>query len=523
MLTRADLKARYDLVVIGGGVHGAAAAAAAARFGYGVLLVERRDFCAGTSANSLKIIHGGLRYLQTLDLRRSRESAREQSRLLQGAPHLVETLPCIMGTGHSIIRGKAAMALGLWLYDHLIRAGLPRHPHGRLLDTAEANRIAGADLFRHCSGAALWYDARALDTERLVLTFLKTAEQDGAGVLNYVSATDVADRQGAVSVSLRDEFTGETALVEAGVVIDTGSLLAPHPGWARAVNLVLNRKPLDCAVALRLQDGSSDANRSFFATPHRDTMIIGTWYLPDRAWAPDKLSDPELNRCVADTRSMLPGLDVSRDDVSMVHVGRLPVRDSASPLSLLERPVIRPVAGNKRVLAVTGVKYTTAGPTAVKALRAAGLSASGGTGGSGAWYGAAPSLEAISVQVRRLLGAQLGDAAGGRIIDRLCRQYGAVAIDIARVSLASPGGLERIPECDAVNGEIQYCIEHEHCRTLSDFLLRRSGIGSLGSPPAGAAVHCAEIMGGWFGWSRARIDAELDELDVRYHFVAADL
>ncbi len=522
MSTLAELKSRYDVVVVGGGVHGAAVAREAARLGREVLLVERHDFCARTSANSLKIIHGGLRYLQTLNLGRSRESAREQSRLLQGAPHLVETLPCIMGTGHSITRGKAAMALGLWLYDHLIRAGLPPHPHGRLLDVEEANRLSGADLFRDCTGAALWYDARALDTERLVLTYLKTAEQDGARLLNYVSATEVEDRRDAVSVSIRDEFTGETTRVEAGVVIDTGSLLAPHAGWARAVNLVLKRNTLNCAVALRPADGSADSGRLFFATPQRGALIIGTWYFPDRASAPDKLSDAELDRCVADTRSMLPGLDISRDDVSMVHVGRLPVRDPGSPLSLLDQPVIRPVAGNTRVLSVTGVKYTTAGPTAVRALRLAGLSAGLAHADTRPWYAAAPSMAAVTEQVRGLLETHLEDDAG-RIIDRLCRQYGAAAVAIARRSLALPGGLERIPGSDAIDGEIEYCIEEEYCRTVGDFLLRRSGLGSLGEPPGGAAAHCAEVMGRRLGWSGARVDAELEDLEVRYHPVAADL
>ncbi|MDZ7841474.1 MAG: FAD-dependent oxidoreductase [Gammaproteobacteria bacterium] len=523
MPTLADLKARCDVVVIGGGVHGAAAAREAARLGRDVLLVEQHDFCARTSANSLKIIHGGLRYLQTLNLTRSRESAREQGRLLQGAPHLVETLPCIMGTGHSITRGRAAMALGLWLYDHLIRAGLPRHPHGRLLGVAEANRLAGADLFRHCTGAALWYDARALDTERLVLTYLKTAEQDGARILNYVAATDVEDRQGAVCVGLRDVSSGETARIEAGVVIDTGSLLAPHRAWSRAVNLVLKRDALNCAVALRLADRSADSGRLFFAMPHHGALIIGTWYFPDRESAPDKLSDAELERCVADTRSMLPGLEISRDDVSMVHVGRLPVRDPGRPLSLLEQPVIHRVGGTARVLSVTGVKYTTAGPTAVRALRLAGLPAGRDRADTGAWYAASPSMKVVSEQVRGLLAAHLEGDASGRIIDRLCRQYGAAAVDIARRSLARPGGLERIPGCDAVDGEIEYCMEEEYCRTVGDFLLRRSGLGNLGEPPAGAAAHCAEVMGRWFGWSAARVEAELGALAAHYRLTAPDL
>ena len=88
--------ASYDILILGGGIYGATAAYEAARRGLSVLLLERQDFGAGTSQNSLKIAHGGLRYLQSLDLRRSRESMEERRRLLQVAPHLVRPLRCRM-------------------------------------------------------------------------------------------------------------------------------------------------------------------------------------------------------------------------------------------------------------------------------------------------------------------------------------------------------------------------------------------------------------------------------------------
>lgn len=521
MSALSDLKPRYDVVVVGGGVHGAAAALEAAQLGCQVLLVEQHDFCSQTSANSLKIIHGGLRYLQTLSLRRSRESAREQSWLKQSAPHLVEPMPCLMGTQRSVVRGRPAMALGLWLYDNVIRFGLPDHPHGRIVSSAEADRLAGRELFGPYTGAALWYDARALDTERLVLTCLKTAERAGARILNYVSATGVS-HDGAVSVGLRDVCSKDTTRVAAGVVIDTASLLDRHPHWTRAVNLVLDRRFLDCAVGLRLPDGSAEAGRLFFATPHRDSVIIGTWYFADRQHCAHRLSHAELHHCIADVRALLPGLDLGEKDVTCVHVGRLPVSDGNKPLSLLEKPVIRRVGGDQRVLKVTGVKYTTAGPTARKALRLAGLTARRDAPGPGRWYGAAPSLDTVAEQVRGQIGSRLGGADAGPVIDRLCRQYGAVAVDIAQASAVLPNGLERIPGCDAINAEVQYCIDHEHCRTLSDFMLRRSGIGSLAPPPAGAAEYCARIMARHFDWTEERVGVELDSLSAHYNHVAGE-
>ena len=98
----AALAAReWDVVVVGGGIYGAAVAWDAAQRGLSVALVEREDFGAGASWNSLKTIHGGMRYLQKLDLRRLRESARERATLLAIAPLIVQPLPVVVPTyGH---------------------------------------------------------------------------------------------------------------------------------------------------------------------------------------------------------------------------------------------------------------------------------------------------------------------------------------------------------------------------------------------------------------------------------------
>ena len=105
----------YDLVVVGGGIYGAAVAWDAVGRGLRVCLIEKSDFSAGTSANSLKIIHGGLRYLQHADLRRMRESIREQRTLMRIAPHLVHPLPVLIPTyGHGI-RGKEILSTAVFL------------------------------------------------------------------------------------------------------------------------------------------------------------------------------------------------------------------------------------------------------------------------------------------------------------------------------------------------------------------------------------------------------------------------
>ena len=111
MIQEADTSSEpYDLAVVGGGSLGCALAWEAASRGVRVVLLEQDDFGAAASANSLKIVHGGLRYLQKMDLKRARASAAERSVFLRIAPHLVRPLPCVLPTRRNLLRGRRAMA-----------------------------------------------------------------------------------------------------------------------------------------------------------------------------------------------------------------------------------------------------------------------------------------------------------------------------------------------------------------------------------------------------------------------------
>ncbi|HEX9187906.1 MAG TPA: FAD-dependent oxidoreductase, partial [Vicinamibacteria bacterium] len=174
----AALAARdWDVAVVGGGIYGAAVAWDAAQRGLSVALVEREDFGAGASWNSLKTVHGGMRYLQKLDLGRLRQSARERSTLLAIAPEIVRPLPFFVPAyGHGTT-GREALALGLRLNEWLTadrNRGLPpdqRIPAARTVGPREARRLLPGLEPRGLTGAALWHDAQASSTERLTLAF----------------------------------------------------------------------------------------------------------------------------------------------------------------------------------------------------------------------------------------------------------------------------------------------------------------------------------------------------------------
>ena len=162
---------KFDVLVVGGGIYGVCTAWDAALRGLSVALVEKGDFGSATSSNSLKIIHGGLRYLQHADLKRVRESTAERRTLMRIAPHLVHPMPCLMPTYGHALKGKEAMAVALFLNDLVCfdRNGLSdpqKHiPRGRVISKKECMSLIPGVNERELSGGALWYDCQLYNSE----------------------------------------------------------------------------------------------------------------------------------------------------------------------------------------------------------------------------------------------------------------------------------------------------------------------------------------------------------------------
>ena len=110
----------FDLLVVGGGIYGICAAWHAALRGLSVALIDRRDFCGETSANPLKIVHGGFRYMQHANFSRIRKSSHERKVLMQMAPHLVDPIQFVIPTYGYGMQGKAILRLGLFAYSLVV-------------------------------------------------------------------------------------------------------------------------------------------------------------------------------------------------------------------------------------------------------------------------------------------------------------------------------------------------------------------------------------------------------------------
>ena len=393
--TVSDLAAEpLDVLVIGGGIYGMMTAREAALRGLRVALIEQGDFGGATSHNSLKVMHGGIRYVQHLDLGRLRASARERAFWQAAAPQLVRPMEFIIPLfGHGV-RGPGAFAAAAALYT-VASAGLRGPGYGGTgvvsADTARARLgdLAPAGL----TGGGVWRDGQIEDVNRLHMGVLRSASEAGAMLSNHVEAVALVREGDAVTgARVRGKFTGNEGTVRAGVTVccagaatarlaDGAIPGAPRrfPGFARATNLVIDR-PADAVAKGIVSRGRSDAivdrgGRMFFLTPWQGRAILGTHESP----APDATArDPaELRHFLEEINEAAPALDLAERDIVWVHQGLIPADADDGPNrvrrmtrgTLVDHAEADGVGG---LLSVVGVKYTTARLIAERVITRAG-------------------------------------------------------------------------------------------------------------------------------------------------------
>jgi glycerol-3-phosphate dehydrogenase len=375
----------YDLLVIGGGMYGSALALESARRGMSTLLLERGDFGRETTRSSLRILHGGLRYLQSLDLPRFRESVEERRWFLRHFPELVEPLPCLMPLYDpprgGRLRRPGVFRLALRINDFLARE--QALPPGRVLSVAETVELFPGVDRAGLQGGALWYDAVTKDPERLVGEVLQWACRCGAQTLGHVEAVEliVQDRKVA-GVRGVDRASGRKLEFRACRIVncagpwsrdlarrfdrDIPALLRP----ALAFNLLLAREaPSQAALAVASREPGA---QTWFLLPWEGRLLAGTAYAPVQGGTGEEGPDEaRIEEFLAALNAALPGFDLRRSDVLDVLWGRLPAVAEGS-VELASRPAIVDHGrhgGPQGLVSVSGVKLTTARAVARRILK----------------------------------------------------------------------------------------------------------------------------------------------------------
>jgi glycerol-3-phosphate dehydrogenase len=540
----------FDLLVIGGGIFGASAARAAAQRGLSVALVDRGDFCSATSSNSYKLVHGGLRYLQHLDLRRLRQSSAARRTLLTLAPHLVTPLPIVVPTYGRGLRSKTAMRIAMGAYDLLvpdrnrgIRDMTRRIPPGCCLSRDQVlQRYPGLEQ-DGLTGAAVFCDGQLYNPTRLVLGFVQAAVQAGATVANYVEAQSfVRDGQRITGVVARDVRNDDTFQIKARMVLNAagpyaeglleglGRPLEPATPWSRDAYFVVDRPLIEGADGLALPAATrTDAllrrgKRHLFLVPWRGATLVGVWHKVYQGH-PDAyhITEEELRGFLEEINAAYPLLKLTPEDVSLRIAGLIPFGQNAPDgedlkfgdrTRLVDHARERDVEG---LITLIGVRYTTGpvdGAAAVDlAIRKLGQPSTR-TGGFDEPLpgGDIDDFEALVTQAIRERPATIEESAVRPLLHNHGTQYRRV-FDLVD---ADPDLGHGIGESTVIGAQVVHAARSEMVCTLADVVLRRTDLGTRAYPGHEAIAACGRLVAAELGWNDARLQTEIDQVTDEY-------
>ncbi|MDD3813793.1 MAG: FAD-dependent oxidoreductase [Desulfocapsaceae bacterium] len=523
-----------DVLVIGGGAHGATIAYHVAKAGYSTAIVEKNDFCGSTSANSLKILHGGLRYLQHLNIKRMRHSIKARKEMMHLAPYLVKPLPCIMPLYGKGLRGKRAMQTALFLNDCISwdrNDGLPADlyiPNGHIVSKQKCLEVIPGIETEDLHGASVWYDVLAEDTERLVLEYILESVNYGARAANYVEATGVEKgTDNLYHVTLFDKLSQQTHLIKTRFIVNAsgpwlerclhGSQKSiQEQKWALALNIVSKKKIFaDYAVALEGQGKYEDKDaiikrgkRLYFFVPWRGHTMIGTDYEESDA-SPDGLQVKRemIQKMVDEVNAIYPPAQLTYEDISFFHAGLLPMRAKLdeSNIQLEKNSTFFEHTDSKfsGVLSVKGVKYTTAPYIAHEIVCFLKKQ-----------YSPVLSKESQNESSPHPWQWEANESALREMLEKKYGQRALQILQFLRREQDDDIWIDR--DAQLLKAEVNYLIHEEMACKLSDIVFRRTGLGSAECPQQKILIKLADFIGNILGWDEARKEREREEVLQRY-------
>ncbi|MBX3083576.1 MAG: glycerol-3-phosphate dehydrogenase/oxidase [Anaerolineae bacterium] len=562
MSTREDIINHYaehpdvSVLIIGAGINGIGTFRDLALQGVDVLIVDKGDFCSGSSAASSRQAHGGLRYLEHGDFRLVRESLLERNRLLRNAPHAVELLPTTIPIYHWLSgllnapfkflgllkkpneRGYLVIKLGMMMYDWFTRNDRMTPTH-KMLDRQTALRKHPA-LNPAIIGAATYYDCLMPQAERIALELVLDGEATlpDARALNYTSVIS----GGGDSVTLRDEMSGKQFTVKPKIVVNAAG------AWIDFVNRDLKKTTqfiggtkgshivVEHPELAKTLDGSviyfenTDGRLGIFM-PLRDKVVIGATDIriddPDQAVC----TDEEIDYFLAFTKHVLPNVTVDRSQIVFHFSGVRPLPKSDTEfVGLITREhqirTVEPDADVRfPIFSLVGGKWTTyrafSEQTTDAVLNRLGRQRAHSTqdlaiGGGKQYPHSAAEREAWMKRV------QTNTGLPSERIKTLFERYGTRAEDIAAYLLQAADA--PIAGSSYSRREIMFIAEHEKVIHLDDIIIRRSMIGLLGIVTGEFLAEAAAAAGAILGWTSEQQQQEIEHsatILTRWHGVPA--
>lgn len=534
----------FDVIIIGAGINGAGLFRDLCEQGLRCLIVDKSDFGAGTSAAPSRLIHGGLKYLETAELRLVAESTHERNRLLRNAPHVVHPLPSMLpafswlrGTGAALrtlfgatnaprSRGALLVKIGLALYDFYGARDrvMPRH---RLFSRRTARRMIPA-LTERVTAAGLYYDAVITAPERLVLELI----EDGlAASPDSMACNWTPLIRHSAECLLFERPDGRILSASADYVVN-----AAGP-WIDAVNARLGETTafiggtkgshilLDHDELVRQLDGrmiyfEADDGRICLVFPYNGRALVGSTDIP--ADDPDRVhcEDDEVDYFLESLRQLLPGLDFSEEQIIYRYSGIRPLPNSESDVpGLISRDHSTPLLADNParpfpVLSLVGGKWTTfrafAEQVADRILETLRRPRTRQTRalpiGGGRDFPSDPTardawLDALEQRTQ----------LPRRRLETLLDRYGtrATAIAAHEAAMATP----RIAGApDHSEAELDWLARHERVEHLEDLIMRRTLLAITGQLTRAGLDQTAQIAARALGWDASRTKAEVEQV-----------
>ena len=535
-MTKKTEKTHYSVLIIGAGINGCGTFRDLCLQGVDCLLVERTDVCSGASAAPSRLIHGGIKYLETNEFRLVRESAMERNRLLNNAPHYVKALEVVFpvnswfaGLKDGMLgyfgfkarikeRGAVLIEIGLRIYDFYNRKvkALPDHR----FFTKSKLRAEFPAVTRDAVAAGLYYEGRVTHAERLGLELVLDglAAQPKSALRTYTEV-EGKPRQGAFT--LKDLVTGDIHKITADVVINASGawidkvngglgITSSYMGGSRGAHLIVKHQGLLQATQGRMMYFGCKDGRFNLLYPFFGNVLVGSTDLAQQ--------DPDLAHCSAEETDYLlavvseifPDIKLTRDDVILTYSGVRPLprangedigdvsRDHSigrDKLPGTEIPVLSLIGGKWTTFRAFSEQSCDAVLTLLQKRRSV-STVDLAIGGGRDYPRDNHSREAM---VRKI------GERGNALLDR----YGTKALAVQEFAATTQDRpLSSLPGYSS--GEIAYICSHENVRHLADLLLRRTAITMEGSLTAHVIQETAVIASNVLGWNKVRTKAEIE-------------
>ena len=520
---------KFDLIIVGGGITGAAVAYIAAARGLSVALFEKEDYGGATSAATSKLIHGGLRYLANMEIRLVRESLRERRILGNIAPNFVYPLPFVLPNYKKWKGNIWKMLAGMYLYDFLSydkkdtwdkSKSLQNH---RLISHSKTIRLEPNLKMENLRNSFYFFDYQSIFPERLTLAFIKSAAEYGAKVSNYspVSAFKYDTNNRITGVEVKDLFSGETKNVYADLIVNCGGTWADKIlGMAikkdlqthkikrsEGIHIITDKIAGNHVVSLQREDGGH-----MMIMPWRDHSLIGT---TDKEYEgdPDEyyVSRESINDVIQAVNDNF-GKKISFKDIKHAYGGLRPLVDDQTKGSYetSRKYEVYDDAGDgiEGMITVEGGKFTTSRSLAREVLNmiARKLNKTLSDPVSDNLYLSGCEIRDMrQFMIRQHLNYT---DFSKQTIEYISRNYGTDSKVIFQIARDNPRYAEVVSHDGEILAEIVYAIKYESAKTLKDIMLRRTGTGTLGNPGKDIIGKITAVAVEMLNWDSKRIEEE---------------